>query len=82
MKTMTAVEWLEKELSKNGSGAVKTFADLFEQAKAMFEEQMAMADKNGQDRNQYNRDLEYGGAEYWDNEPLEFEQWYNETFNS
>jgi hypothetical protein len=38
MKNQSVVQWLEKELSKNGSGAVKTFADLFEQAKAMEEE--------------------------------------------
>lgn len=76
----TAVQWLEKELLKNGSGAVKTFADLFKQATRKEWEQMGMADKNGQDRNQYNHDLEYGGAEYWDNKPLEFEQWYNETY--
>ena len=41
MKQTTAVEWLELELRKNGSGAVKTFADLFEQAKAMEEERYA-----------------------------------------
>ena len=29
----TAVEWLMKELKKHGSGAVRTFPDLFEQAK-------------------------------------------------
>jgi hypothetical protein len=92
MKTMTAVEWLIDELNKS-IGLTKFVEEcdeeykneiltIIQQANAMFEEQMAMADKNGQDRNQYNRDLEYGGAEYWDNEPLEFEQWYNETFNS
>jgi hypothetical protein len=31
----TAVEWLMEELPKHGSGAVRTFGDLFEQAKEM-----------------------------------------------
>jgi len=35
----TAVEWLMEELPKHGSGAVRTFGDLFEQAKEMEEEQ-------------------------------------------
>jgi hypothetical protein len=79
MKKMTAVEWLGLYIK----GITSLNCDeIIEQAKEMEWEQMGMADKNGQDRNQYNHDLEYGGAEYWDNEPLEFEQWYNETFNS
>jgi len=36
----TAVEWLMEELPKHGSGAVRTFGDLFEQAKEMEKEQM------------------------------------------
>ena len=43
-------------------------------------EQMRLADKNGQDRNQYKHDCKYGGVEYWDNEPKSFEEYYNETF--
>ncbi len=35
MKNMTAVEWLINELPKHGSGAVRTFGELFEQAKEM-----------------------------------------------
>ena len=38
-KKQTAVEWLEQELPKYGSGAVRTFRDLFEQAKEMEKEQ-------------------------------------------
>jgi len=34
----TAVEWLMEELPKHGSGAVRTFGDLFEQAKEMEKE--------------------------------------------
>jgi len=36
----TAVEWLMEELPKNGSGAVRTFGDLFEQAKEIEKEQI------------------------------------------
>jgi hypothetical protein len=84
MEKQTAVQWFYDQITRTYWDYMTTERqnELFEQANAMFEEQMAMADKNGQDRNQYNHDLEYGGAEYWDNEPLEFEQWYNETFNS
>ena len=35
----TAVEWLMEELPKNGSGAVRTFGDLFDKAKEMEKEQ-------------------------------------------
>lgn len=45
-------------------------------------EQMRLADKNGEDRNQYKHDCEYGGAEYWDIEPKSFEEYYNEMFNT
>lgn len=43
MKNKTAVEWLMNELTKNGSGAVRTFGDLFEQAKEMEKEQIIAA---------------------------------------
>ena len=66
----TAVEWLEKELSKNGSGAVKTFADLFEQAKAMEQEQIIEFADSFYD----NCVLQYGGLE------KSAEQYYNETY--
>ena len=74
---MTAVEWLGLYIK----GITSLNCDeIIEQAKEMEWEQMGMADKNGQDRNQYNHDLEYGGAEYWEEETLEFEQWYNKTY--
>jgi hypothetical protein len=77
MKKMTAAEWLGLYIK----GITSLNCDeIIEHAIKMEWEQMSMADKNGQDRNQYNHDLEYGGAEYWDDEPLEFEQWYNKTY--
>jgi len=39
----TAVEWLMNELTKHGSGAVRTFGELFEQAKEMEKEQLIEA---------------------------------------
>lgn len=36
----TAVEWLMEELPKHGSGAIRTFGDLFEKAKEMEKEQI------------------------------------------
>jgi hypothetical protein len=44
-------------------------------------EQLKLADENGSLRKQYQHDLEYGGAEYWETEPQDFENYYNETFN-
>jgi hypothetical protein len=78
----TAVQWLENELQEyffHGNGTLET---ILKQAKEMEKEQMRLADKNGQDRNQYKHDCRYGGVEYWDNEPKSFEEYYNETFNT
>jgi hypothetical protein len=47
MKQQLAVEWLMEELPKHGSGAVRTFGDLFEQAKEMEKEQLKDAWDNG-----------------------------------
>ncbi len=85
MSKQTAVEFLGHELN------VKLFYDIspelweqvneiFKQAKAMEKEQMEQADINGYDRKQYQHDTQYGGAEYWDVEPKDFEQYYNETY--
>jgi hypothetical protein len=43
----TAIEWLMEELPKHGSGAVRTFGDLFEQAKEMEKGQIENAFENG-----------------------------------
>ena len=63
----TAVEWLQKELPKYGSGAVRTFRDLFEQAKEMEKEQICDA-------------YRLGWINYLPN--TDSEQYYNETFKS
>jgi hypothetical protein len=54
----TAVEWLEKELIKHGSGAVRTFGDLFEQAKEMEKEIIRTAYLDGMD-GEYNTSEQY-----------------------
>jgi len=43
----TAVEWLEEQLVINGSGAIQTFPELFEQAKQMHKEQIMKANLDG-----------------------------------
>jgi len=75
MSKQTAVEWLfklskERELDK---------FDL-EEAKAMEREQHKTSFNKGYDRRNYIHDFEYGGVEYWEEEPKEFEQYYNETY--
>ena len=83
----TAVEWLVEQMierkyfAKDVPLSYTTLEHLVNQAKEMEKQQMRLADKNGQDRNQYKHDCKYGGVEYWDNEPKSFEQYYNETFN-
>lgn len=43
-------------------------------------EQMGLSDNNGFNRSLYLREVEYGGSEYWDEQPLSFESYYNETY--
>jgi hypothetical protein len=54
----TAVEWLMEELPKHGSGAVKTFGDLFEQAKEMEDEQIGDAYERGYNAVYYDSNCE------------------------
>ena len=75
MGKQTAVEWLESLYYPHYIPK-----DIFKQAKEMEKQQMSQADSNGYNRNQYNHDLEYGGSEYWEEIPQEFEQYYNETY--
>ena len=78
----TVVEWLEIALITDpiSEQDFEHNINSWKQAKAMEKEQMRLADKNGQDRNQYKHDCEYGGVEYWDDEPKSFEEYYNETY--
>ena len=83
-KQQTAVEWLIQKIYMSDFEIYNFMEENedFEQAKEMEKQQMKLADENGRDRNQYKHDCEYGGVEYWDNEPKSFEQYYNETFKS
>ena len=67
MENISAVEWLQKELPKYGSGAVRTFRDLFEQAKEIEKEQIKDAWDNG---------IQWE----WDSSIRNSEEYYNETF--
>jgi hypothetical protein len=64
----TALEWLEKQLVINGSGAIKTFPELFEQAKQMEKEHIINTFKHAQVLVVMNNELRA-------------EQYYNETYN-
>ena len=78
---MTAVEWLVKEIESLIT--IETFQRwkvLKEQAKQMEKEQHQTSFNKGYDRRNYIHDFEYGGVEYWEEEPKEFEQYYNETY--
>ena len=72
----TAVEWLVDELL---DGKL-LMPSLIEQAKAMEKEQNQNFYIEGRDFANYAHDEEYGGIEYWDREPMGFEQYYNENY--
>ncbi len=72
----TAIEWLISQQKHN-----KYFDDeTIEQAKQMDKEQKQKFYNEGKDFSQYTHDEQYGGVEYWDREPLGFEDYYNEQY--
>ena len=80
----TAIEWLEENLIGNPhfeSDFIHN-RNTFKQAKAMEKEQNQNFYIEGRDFANYAHDEEYGGIEYWDREPMGFEQYYNETYNN
>ncbi len=82
----TAVEYLVKEFSAI-LGPIKTepmqdllLVDAIKQAKQMDKEQKQEFYNEGKDFSSYTHDEQYGGVEYWDKEPLGFEDYYNEQY--
>jgi hypothetical protein len=82
----TAVEYLVKEFSAI-LGPIKTepmqdllLVDAIKQAKQMEKEQKQEFYNEGKDFSSYTHDEQYGGVEYWDREPLGFEDYYNEQY--
>ncbi len=82
----TAVEYLVKEFSAI-LGPIKTepmqdllLVDAIKQAKQMDKEQKQEFYNEGKDFSSYTHDEQYGGVEYWDKEPLGFEEYYNEQY--
>ena len=73
----TAVEWLQEQYYES-EGKLKR--QDFEQAKEMEKEQHNVSFNKGYDRRNYIHDFEYGGVEYWEEEPKEFEQYYEQTY--
>ena len=79
----TAVEWLVEQIKSDQnqkSLSASEWMQVIEQAKAMEKEQHQESFNKGYDRRNYIHDFEYGGVEYWEEEPKEFEQYYNETY--
>ena len=77
MAQQTAVEWYYQQTVVEGK---TNYAELGEQAKQMEKEQHQISFNAGYDRRNYIHDFEYGGVEYWEEEPKEFEHYYNETY--
>jgi histidinol dehydrogenase len=74
-KQQTAVEWIMNELTKLGSGAVRTFGNLFEQAKELEKQQIKDACQQ----------RFYDGLYMAKTKKSKFksaEQYYNETYNN
>jgi hypothetical protein len=78
----TAVEWLLDQVKFIDK---EVYAELYNQslehAKQMDKEQKQEFYNEGKDFSSYTYDEQYGGVEYWDREPLGFEDYYNQTYN-
>jgi hypothetical protein len=83
---LTAVEWLEEQfiwMIEDGVDWFDAFHSVMsklEQAKQMDKEQKQEFYNEGKDFSSYTYDEQYGGVEYWDREPLGFEDYYNEQY--
>ena len=84
MSKQTAIEWLYAHLlpylESTDPKVMHHFRLCLNEAKAMEREQHKTSFNKGYDRRNYIHDFEYGGVEYWEEEPKEFEQYYNETY--
>jgi len=65
---MNSIKWLMEQLTINGSGAVKTFPELFEKAEEIRKKEILAAYKEGQ------------RLRFDDNLNFMAEQYYNETY--
>jgi hypothetical protein len=85
MKKKTAVEWLyshlfPKQLDGFSPEEWDKIDKAFEQAKGCEKAQHQISFDKGYDRRNYIHDFEYGGVEYWEEEPKEFIDYYTETY--
>jgi hypothetical protein len=76
----TAIDWLVKQVKLGDKSFDEFFRGEIEQAKQMEKEQMEEFYNEGQDFSTYVTDEIYGGVEYWEREPMDFEQYYKENY--
>lgn len=76
----TAIEWLAEQLKPSITLQTKYIDEYVEQAIQMDKEQKQEFYNEGKDFSQYTHDEQYGGVEYWDKEPLGFEDYYNKQY--
>ena len=77
----TAVEWLEDKINNyDFNQGMAQMRKYILQAKQMDKEQKQEFYNEGKDFSSYTHDEQYGGVEYWDKEPLGFEDYYNEQY--
>ena len=69
-KIMNSIKWLMEQLTINGSGAVKTFPELFEKAEEIRKKEIIDAWENGLDN----------FFETNDSDIMSAEQYYKETY--
>lgn len=77
-KKQTAVQWLFK--SARLDMGVYDWLLCIEHAEEMEKRQMQEFYNEGKDFSSYTYDEQYGGVEYWDREPMGFEDYYNEQY--
>jgi hypothetical protein len=81
-KNQTAVQWLIEQIvnRQNGEFDDRRLDTIFDQALEMEKEQHQSSFDKGYDRRNYIHDFEYGGIEYWEEEPKEFIDYYIEIY--
>lgn len=81
-KKQTAVEWLIQELGEYFPHEVGGIELVVHKAKAMQNKQHETSFKAGFKYRSYIHDSIYGGADLWEEVPKNFDDYYNETYES
>lgn len=79
-KQQTAVEWFFMTMNIRGLLPNQEIVECYNQAKEIYKEQIHKAYHEGYNRRSYIHDQEYGGIEYWENEPRTIDEYYKQEY--